>query len=88
MYISQEDVTYCITETGVTINEELSSNQEETDTKVILHCHHSLQENPSFKVVLRSPSRDNDILILAASFLENSCTYIDYGNGELRKVFR
>ena len=28
VYISQKDVTYCITENGVTINEELSSNKE------------------------------------------------------------
>ena len=86
VYISQEDVTYCITETGVTINEELFLNQEE-DTKVTLHCHHSLQYNPSCKVVLRSPSADTDMLILAASFLENRRTYIDYGNGKLRIGF-
>ena len=82
MYISQGDIIYRIAETGVTINEELSSNQEEVGTKVILHCHHSLQENPLSKVVLRSPSGDTDILILAASFLENSRTYIDYENGK------
>ena len=64
VYISQEDFNYYITETGVTISEELSTNQEEADTKVILHCHHSLQENPSSKVVLRSPSGDTNTLIL------------------------
>ena len=37
VYISQEDVTYCIAETGATINQELSSNQDEADTKVILY---------------------------------------------------
>ena len=82
---STRDVTYCITETGVTINEEVPSNQEEADIKVILHCHHPLQENP--KWCYRSPSGDTNILILAASFSENSRTYIDYGNGKLRKGF-
>ena len=86
VYISQEHVTYYITETGVTINEELLLNQEEADTKVTLHCHHSLQYNLSCKVVLRSPA-DTDMLILAASFLENRRTYIDCGNGKLRKGF-
>ena len=47
----------------------------------------SLQENLSSKVVLHSPSGDTNILILAASFLENSRSYIDYGNGKLRKSF-
>ena len=71
--------------TGVTINEEVPSNQEEADIKVILHCHHPLQDNP--KWCHRSPLGDTNILILAASFSENSRTYIDYGNGKLRKGF-
>ena len=87
VYFSQEDVTYCINESGVTVKQDLSSNQEEADTKVILHCHHALEESLSSKVVLRSPSGDTDIMILALSFLESSRTYIDYGNGKSRKGF-
>ena len=37
--------------------------------------------------MLHSPPGDTNILILAASFLENSRTYIYYGNGRLRKGF-
>ena len=38
IYFSQEDITYCLKGTGMLIAAELSSNQEEADTKVILHC--------------------------------------------------
>ena len=87
MYISQEDVTYCITETSATINKEQSSNQEEANTEVIIRSHHSLLRNPSSKVVLHSPPGDTNILILAASFSENSPIYIYCRNGRLRKDF-
>ena len=53
IYFSQEDITYYLKGTRVSIAAELSSSQEEADTKVILHCHHSLQESPNSKVVLR-----------------------------------
>ena len=39
---------------------------EEADIKVILHCHHSLQENLLAKVVLRSPSREGVFWRIAA----------------------
>ena len=65
IYFSQEDITYCLKGTGMLIAAELSSNQEEADTKVILHCHHSLQESPNSKVVLRSSSGDTSIFVLA-----------------------
>ena len=87
MFISQEDVTYCLTDSGVTVKEELSSNREEAVTKVILHCYHSMQENPSSKVVLRSPSGDTDILVLAAALLDSNRVYINYEKGKLRKGF-
>lgn len=87
MVISQEDVTYCITTSGVVIKEELSSNQEEADTKVILHSHQSLQADPSSNVVLRSHSADTDILVLAISLLDYNRVYFDYGKGKSRKGF-
>ena len=87
IYISQEDVTYCVTESGVTVKEELSSNHEEADTKVILHSYQSMEEDPSSKVVLRSPSRDTDILVLAVALLDSNQVYLDYGRGKLRRGF-
>ena len=79
IYISQENITYQITENGVEVAEELSSDQEEADTKLILHCHHAM--NSMEKVVLRSPSGDTDILVLALASLERDTVYLDYGNG-------
>ena len=86
MFISQ-DVTYCLTESGVTVKEEPSSNHEEADTKVIFHCYRSMQEDPSSKVVLRSTSGDTDILALATALLDSNRVYLDYGKGKLRKGF-
>ena len=84
MFISQEDVTYYLTKSGVTVKEELSSNHEEANAKVILHCYHSMQEDSSSKVVLRSPSGDTDILVLATALLNSNRVYLDYGKGMLR----
>ena len=83
VYFSQEDITYKLTNKGVSIAAELSSNQEEADTKVILHCHHALQESPGSKVVLRSHSGDTDIFVLASSLLVPSSIFLDYGKGKL-----
>ena len=87
IYFSQEDLTYCLKGTGVSIAVELSSNQEEADTKVILHCQHSLQESLNSKVVLRSPSGDTNIFVLASSLLDPTRIYLDYGKGKLQKGF-
>ena len=87
MFILQEDVTYCLTESVVTVKEELFSNHEEAGTKVILHWYYSRQEDPSSKVVLHSPSGDTDILVLATALSDFSRVYLDYGKGKLRKEF-
>ena len=46
-----------------------------------------MQEDPSSKVVLRSPSRDTDILVLATALLDSNRVHLDYGKGKLRKTF-
>ena len=68
-------------------NEELRSNQEETDTKVILHCLNALHEDTSMSVMLRSHSGDTDITVLAVSLLyeHKDRVYLDYGTGKNRK---
>ena len=43
---------------------ELASNQEEADSKLLLHTKHSIHNNPDHKIVIRSPSGDIDINIL------------------------
>ena len=47
----------------------LLSDQEEADTKVILHTLHTLSENNERKVVKRSPFGDNDILVIALGII-------------------
>ena len=49
----------------------LASNQEVVDTKVILQCSQAVLENQDIHVILRSPSGDTDILVLAVSLLAN-----------------
>ena len=53
-----------ITINDVTEVAELSSNQEEADTKLLLHTNHALLENSNQKIILRSPSGDVDVNIL------------------------
>ena len=48
----------------------LSSNQEEADTKVILHAVHTLNKYSSKHIIIRSPSGDTYVLVLAVSLTE------------------
>ena len=54
MYISRYQETICITERSATQAQELSSNKEEADTKVILYSLYALATGSS--VILLSPS--------------------------------
>ena len=55
---------YCLQQSVVSVSNELASNQEEIDTKVIPHCSNSLNANEASKCILRSPSGDTDIFVL------------------------
>ena len=71
LIIAKEDMCRSIT---LSCTEELNclaSNQEEAATKVILHCSKAVLENQDTHVILRSPSGDTDILVLAVSLLAN-----------------
>ena len=67
--------------------DDLKSNQEKADTKVILHCLDPLKE-PETTVVLRSHSGYTDIMVLAVALIRSDCERpsIDYGNGKNRKA--
>eukprot|EP00794_Sanderia_malayensis_P014842 gene14842-biopygen11931 len=66
--------------------EALSSNQEEADTKIALHCCHALDRYPSKYVVVRSPSADIDILVILLSIMTSQTyVYLDFGTGIHRK---
>ena len=69
------------------VEAELVSNQEEADTKIILHCCHALNTHPTKKILVRSPSGDTDILVILLNKLldDQDRVYLDYGNGKHRK---
>ncbi|KAG1714440.1 hypothetical protein GQR58_001385 [Nymphon striatum] len=46
-----------------------------------------MEEDPSSKVVILSPSGDTDILVLAVALLDSNRVYQDYGKGKLRRGF-
>ena len=65
--------------------EELVSDQEEADTKVILHALNSLAALEG-NVCIRSPSGDTDIFVVALGIItERSRVKFDHGNGSNRK---
>ena len=65
----------------------LVSNQEEADTKVILHSMNLIKKS-ELGVVLRSLSGDTDITVLAVALIDdrNRVLY-DHENGDNRKTF-
>ena len=80
---------YCllINENGSQGVEHLKSNQEEADTKVVLHCLDTLK-TPEATVVLRSHSGNTDIMVLVVTLMRDhcECLFIDYGSGKHRKA--
>ena len=78
IYFSKENCCILIDENKVEKYETLTSNQEEADTKVVLHCLDALR-TPDATVILRSPSVDTDIMVLVVTLIrENlqSCSLI------------
>ena len=65
----------------------LESNQKEPDTKLILHCVHSLTNIAEKNVIVRSPSGDVDVTVLMLSKLVTyqDRVFLDYGTGNHRK---
>ena len=86
MLLSRDGDCNEITESSVTRLNHLSSNQEEVDTKVILHTVDALQAEDNSKVHLRSPSGDTNILVLAITLISTpNRVFYDYGAGKNRK---
>lgn len=77
---------YCekVTLSNVTQMANLVSNQEEADTKVVLHALDALKTDGN--VCIRSPSGDTDILVIAIGLMPaSSRVLVDSGNGDNRK---
>ena len=78
---------YCETITPTTCKsyDELKSDQEEADTKVVLHALHIVRSSIG-NICIRSPSGDTDIFVIALGLIEErSRIKFDYGNGSNRK---
>ena len=90
IYFSRDNECKRITHEGVTLENDLCSNQEEADTKVILHSKHAFDRSPEKTVIVRSPSGDTDIIVLMINmFIEHpEHFFIDSGSGKNRKGFR
>ena len=66
---------------------DLSSNHVEATTKAILHCANALSASNDSALILRSPSRDIDINVLATVLLQNyeNQIFIEYRSGSNQK---
>ena len=87
LFVSTDNHCSKITVENVETEPSLVSNQDEADTKVVLHCIHALERNPSKNVIIRSPSGDTDIAVLMIGRLaqyETRC-FLDNGTGNNRK---
>ena len=64
LILSGDEQCFKITLSGAYAMDELSSNQEEADTKITLHAYSILKNiNPEKHVIFRSHSRDIDNII-------------------------
>ena len=85
MYISTENNCMKLTLSSATEETQLSSNQEEADTKILLHCQHARERYPQKAVIVRSHSADIDILVIQLGKSECQQIYLDSGTGLYRK---
>ena len=89
LVLSGDEQCFKITLSGVYAMDELSSNQEEADTKVTLNAYSILKNiNPEKYAIIRSHS--GDINNINATFLlvtYSANVYIDYQNASHQKAF-
>ena len=89
LFLSREGYCHChlLTLSSTQDYEVLISNQEEADTRLILHAKHALDTGID-SVLIRLPSRDTDIIILALFHLfhykEN--VFLDSGRIDARRL--
>ena len=86
IFLSRDSECFRITNGSCDSHPVLVSSQEEADTKVILHSIDVIKKG-ELGFVLRSPSGDTDITVLAVALIDdrNKVLY-DYGNGDNRKT--
>ena len=87
LYYSKDNKCYLITNQGIVTVEDLSSNQEEADTKVVLQASHAVNPQPNKTVIVRSYSGDVDITVVMLSLIVDQCerVILDFNKGKDRK---
>ena len=88
LYYSMDNKCYLITNPGIVTVEDLSSNQEEADTKVVLHASHAVNAQPNKTVIVRNYSGDIDITVIMLSLIIDHCerVILDFNKGKDRKA--
>ena len=82
VYFSNKEHCVRISQSNSSVVEELYSDHEEADTKLIAFAHQAESEN----IVIRSPSGDIDIPVLVLLHFTNKRVIVDNGNGKSRKL--
>ena len=79
-----------VTADGVSEDSELTSNQEEADTKLIFHACVVLKRHPYKNIIIRNTSGDVDIIVIALGVIFKSLNQIffDTNKGNYRKLFK
>ena len=73
IYFSVDRVCYRATDTNVNVVDCLSSNQEEADTKLLLHAKHALNAKQDKSIIVRSHSGGAGInVFFLAMFVDDS----------------
>ena len=90
LYYSVDGICQLITRQGIEVVGHLSSNQEEADTKVVLHASHVLNAQPDKTVIVRNYSGDVDITIIMLSLIidHSEKLILDSNKGKDRKLLR
>ena len=88
--ISLDNKCIWISRLSISTEESLTSNQEEADTKVVLHRQQILKSNETSVITLRLPSGDTDIVVLTVALLYEfqNRVLIDVGSGDNEKVMQ
>ena len=90
IYFSTDGICRYVTRNNSSIIPELSSNQEQADTKVCLHTLHALATVENGYVTVRNHSGDVDInaILIAKVILEPSRVILDIHKGKHRKTIK
>ena len=88
LVLANENNCVKITMSTVSTLDDYVSNQEDADTKIILHAHKILEYIPEDEnIIIRSHSADGDINVIAITILQHKLNqvFIDFGKGAYRK---